>query len=239
MSVSLSALHIGAVVLDIEGTTTPVEFVYQMLFSFARAHAAEYLDRERHSEACREAVALLRDEQLSDVARGESPPESIPAYVMWLMDRDRKSRGLKALQGHIWEAGYRRGALRGHVFGDVPRAMERWRARGIHIYIYSSGSVLAQRLLFGSTPVGDLTKFLSGYFDTAVGAKTSADSYRRIVGSIGAQRDQILFVSDVKGELDAAAEAGIRTALCVRSSDEPQPSSGPHPVIHTFDDIVD
>jgi enolase-phosphatase E1 len=238
VTVNLSALHIGAVVLDIEGTTTPVEFVYRTLFPFARAQAAEYLERERHTDACREAVALLREEQTLDVARGESPPEPIPAYVLWLMDRDRKSRGLKLLQGHIWEAGYRRGELRGHVFGDVPRAMERWQPRGIAIYIYSSGSVLAQRLLFGSTPVGDLTKFLRGYFDTAVGPKTSADSYRRIAGAIGLQPAEILFVSDVEGELDAAADAGFRTLLCVRS-DGSVTEGGRHPIVRTFDDILE
>ena len=118
-------------------------------------------------------------------------------YVHWLMDRDRKSPGLKALQGLIWQDGYESGELRGQVYPDVPPAFERWRARGIDVYIYSSGSVLAQQLLFGSTEAGDLTTFLNGYFDTAVGPKTSPDSYGVIAARMHVPPPEMLFVSDV------------------------------------------
>lgn len=239
MTVSLSALHARALLLDIEGTTTPIEFVYQVLFPYARAHAAAYLQREGESAACRAAVDQLRVEQAADRDRGEHRPALILDYIGWLMDRDRKSPGLKALQGLIWQAGFKSGELRGQVYPDVAPAFERWRARGVDIYIYSSGSVLAQQLLFGSTDAGDLTRFLKGYFDTVVGPKTSAESYLMIVARVQIPPPAILFVSDVSGELDAANAAGLGTALCVRSGAEAKLSSAPHPVIRSFDEIVD
>jgi enolase-phosphatase E1 len=237
VTVTLSASGIRAVVLDIEGTTTPIAFVYDVLFPFARTHAREWLAREAHAERGREAVALLADEQRADAARGESPPESMSGYVGWLMDRDRKSRGLKALQGLVWQEGYLSGELRGQVYADVPPALERWRRDGLAIYIYSSGSVFAQQQLFQTTEAGDLTARLDGYFDTAVGPKTSAESYRAITASIGVAPAHTLFVSDVAAELDAAHEAGFHTALCVRGA---APAAGycPHPIVHTFDDIA-
>jgi enolase-phosphatase E1 len=237
VTVTLSASGIRAVVLDIEGTTTPIAFVYDVLFPFARAHAREWLAREPHARSGREAIALLADEQRADAARGESPPESATAYVGWLMDRDRKSRGLKALQGLIWQEGYLSGELHGQVYVDVPPALERWRRNGLAIYIYSSGSVLAQQQLFQTTEAGDLTTRISGHFDTAVGPKTSVESYRAITASIGVAPGHTLFVSDVAAELDAAHEAGFHTALCVRGPDPPA-GRYPHPIVHSFDDIA-
>lgn len=233
MTVSLSAARISVVVLDIEGTTTPAAFVYDVLFPFAREHVAEYLAREQNSDRCRQAIALLREEQTADGHSGD-----LAAYVHWLMDRDRKSPALKMLQGLIWEAGYRSGALKGLVYPDVPPAFERWRAHDRKIYIYSSGSVLAQQLLFATTQAGDLTTVLSGYFDTAVGPKTSPESYRVIIGRIGVPPFKALFVSDVVAELDAALEVGFRTALCVRAVGS-RAAANVHPLVHTFDDIVD
>jgi len=238
VSVSLAVLHSRAIVLDIEGTTTPVEFVYQVLFPFARTHAAAYLRREGESAACRAAMDQLCVEQTDDRERGLQPPALLPDYVVWLMDRDRKSPGLKALQGLVWQEGYRRGELRGQVYPDVPRAFERWRTQGIDLYIYSSGSVLAQQLLFGSTEGGDLTGFLAGYFDTAVGPKLAPESYRTIAERIRVASSRILFVSDVAAELDGAAAAGWQTALCVRGEKNALPGSGRYSCIHSFDEIV-
>jgi enolase-phosphatase E1 len=235
VSVSVSSLQTRALVLDIEGTTTPAEFVYQVLFPYAREHAAEYLARNQQSTACREAVALLRKEYATE---GDFSPAVALAYLERLMDQDRKSPGLKALQGLIWQDGYKSGELQGQVYPDVAPAFDRWRRRGLEIYIYSSGSVLAQQLLFGSTNMGDLTKFLSGYFDTAVGAKTSPDSYRVISNRVNVPSSEILFVSDVVEELDAASISGMRTALCIRGAD-PVPGSHIHPAIRTFDAIVE
>ncbi len=147
--------------------------------------------------------------------RDDSPPSSA-VYFAWLMDRDRKSPALKQLQGRIWEGGYRTGALKGSVFPDVRPAFERWHRGGVEINIYSSGSVLAQQLLFGATAHGDLTTFISRFFDTAVGAKTSRDSYRRIAGELKLDAVHVLFVSDVPEELDAATSAGCQALLAIR-----------------------
>ena len=235
MTVSLSALHTRALVLDVEGTTTPIEFVYQILFPFARTHLAAYLQREGKSAACRAAIAQLREERKKEpgVARDFSPAVVL-AYVEWLMDRNQKSPGLKALQGLVWQDGYKSGELGGQVYLDVAPAFERWRARGLDIYIYSSGSVLAQQLLFGSTNAGDLTKFLNGYFDTGVGSKASPESYRVISERIHVAPPEILFISDVVPELDAARTSGMQTALCVRGTDVPAGSDS-HPVIRSFE----
>jgi enolase-phosphatase E1 len=216
------------------------------LFPYARTHASAYLEREGQSAACRAAIAQLRDE--SRVAEDVSPaatgvaadvgPPRILEYFYSLMDRDRKSPGLKALQGLIWQDGYESGELRGQVYPDVAPAFERWRARGLDLYIYSSGSVLAQQLLFGSTNAGDLTKFLKGYFDTEVGSKTSPDSYRAISERVRVAPSETLFVSDVARELDAARTSGIRTVLCIRAGDPPSASDS-HPSVRSFDEIVE
>ena len=236
--VSLSARHTTAIVLDIEGTTTPVGFVYHVLFPFARTHAAAYLEREGQSEACRAAINQLRTEQTRDRDEGHHPPDRLPDYITWLMDQDRKSPGLKTLQGLVWQDGYRSGELRGEVYPDVAPALDRWRARGVSVYIYSSGSVLAQQLLFGSTEAGNLTACLAGYFDTAIGPKNATDSYRAIAAGIHVAARQILFVSDVVAELDAATAAGMDTALCIRGDGNAPPGSHLHTVIRSFDEIV-
>jgi enolase-phosphatase E1 len=151
------------------------------------------------------------------------------------MDRDRKSTALKSLQGGIWKGGYRSGALKSHVYPDVRPALERWRAQRRSVAIFSSGSVLAQRLLFENTQVGDLTPLIHGYFDTTTGAKGAADSYRRIAEALRVAPAAVLFVSDVPAELDAARSAGMDTALCVREGGAPPATD--HPVRRTFDEI--
>src|SRR5262245_46826091 len=150
------------------------------------------------------------------------------------MDQDRKSTALKAIQGEIWLHGYKQGELHGEVFPDVPPALSAWHAAGIDVRIFSSGSILAQRLLFESARGGDLTKFLNGYFDTTTGPKTESKSYRAIAAAFAAGR--ILFVSDVVRELDAARLAGMKTLLCIRPGNHPQPAND-HQIITTFADI--
>ena len=240
--IRLADLGIRLVLLDIEGTTTPIAYVHDVLFSYARQHLPMYLERRRQAPEVREAERLLIGERAADEANGEHPPPlaaggDLAPYALWLMDRDRKSPGLKLLQGHVWEEGYQAGALRGQVYDDVPGAIARWRRAGVEIAIYSSGSELAQRRLFESTPGGDLTPHLSGFFDTAVGAKRDPASYARIAQDIARRPDEVLFVSDVTAELDAARLAGCHTALCHRPGNTPQ-ASGTHPVVHTFDDIT-
>jgi enolase-phosphatase E1 len=153
------------------------------------------------------------------------------------MDRDRKSTGLKSLQGRIWEEAYRAGDLKGEVYPDVPPALERWRRQGIDIAIFSSGSVQAQRSLFANTAGGDLTPFIRAYFDTTTGPKTAPESYARIAAALERSPSEVLFLSDIGAELDAALAAGMQTALCVRKVGE-APAGGAHPVIRAFDQAV-
>jgi enolase-phosphatase E1 len=225
------------ILLDIEGTTTPIAFVTETLFPYARTHLPQYLDRHGGTPEVREAVARLYDEYERDRGRGEPVPDWTPlAYLTWLMDRDRKSPALKELQGRVWEEGYRNGTLVSQVFEDVPRALARWRDAGIPVGIYSSGSVRAQQWLFRRSTAGDLTPLLSWHFDTAVGAKQDAASYARIAADVNVPPAEILFVSDVAAELDAARAAGLRTTMMVRPGNPPQPDAG-HRVVRSFDEI--
>jgi enolase-phosphatase E1 len=219
------------VLLDIEGSTTPIAFVYDVLFPYARRQMAEYV---RSAE-----LTDLRAEYNDDLLAGNNPPDwsddPLP-YVYWLMDRDRKSTALKRIQGEIWREGYRIGQLRGEVFDDVAPALKRWHAAGIDVRIFSSGSVLAQRLIFSTTPEGDLTPYLNGYFDTTTGPKNDPASYSKIASTFGFPASDIAFISDVTRELDAAREAGMQTLLCVRPGN-PAQSPHTHRVIKTFADI--
>jgi len=152
------------------------------------------------------------------------------------MDRDRKSTPLKSLQGRIWEEGYKRGELRGQVFDDVPRALQRWQKQEKKISIFSSGSVLAQKLLFTHATAGDLSRHISYYFDTTVGSKTDKRSYQKIANVLQLLPSEIVFISDVSTELDAAKWAGMHTLLCLRPGNRPQPASN-HILIQTLDEV--
>jgi enolase-phosphatase E1 len=233
------------VLLDIEGTTTPMAFVYDVLFPYARARLRTYLRAHASEDQLRDVLATLRVEWQDDAGRGEGPPDwahaDIPAaahYLEWLMDRDRKSPALKRIQGEIWNAGFQSGELRGEIFPDVAPAFARWKANGLDIAIYSSGSTLAQRLIFGATPAGDLLPLISGLFDTGVGPKRSVDSYRRIATEMGRPAGEILFVSDVPEELNAATGAGCQILLAVRPGN--RAVDGPESLdeISSFDEIV-
>jgi enolase-phosphatase E1 len=235
---SLAAEHIAIVLLDIEGTTTPIAFVHNVLFPYARARVGSFLESHGSDDDVRKIVEDLRTEQRSAIANSDERREAtVVDYVHALMDRDRKSGPLKALQGRIWEQGYRDGELKGDVYPDVPTAFARWTADGLRIGIFSSGSVLAQQLLFANSTAGDLSRFLSCHFDTGVGAKGEAGSYRRIVETLGVAAARILFVSDVVKELDAAREAGLRTLLCVRPPAS-VPTSNAYDRVKSFDTIT-
>ncbi len=247
MSVLLNEERARAILLDIEGTTTPVEYVIQILFPYAHNHAMEFLQQHHSTVEVSTDIDGLRKEYEIDLQHGLNPPvwrddsanselDSIVAFVHWLMDRDRKSTALKSLQGKIWEAGYRSGEFLGEVYADVPFAFSRWHMQRKDICIFSSGSVLAQKLLFAHTTAGDLTPFIRQYFDTTAGAKTEAESYHRIAAAVGLRPPEIIFLSDVITELDAARSAGMQTALCVRPG-RPQPDKYRDPIIHTFDEI--
>lgn len=235
------------ILLDIEGTTTPIEFVYQTLFPYARAHLTDFLQESSGDSEVRNAVLALKQHREGEIRSGTMPPAwlmdtqaaeiaSAANYALWLMDQDSKIGPLKLLQGLIWLQGYQAGQLRGEVYPDVPAEFEHWRRQAKKIAIYSSGSELAQKLLFSTTQFGDLTKYISNFFDTRVGAKTNAESYSRIATIIGVPEDRFLFLSDVTGELDAARSAGMSTTLVVRTGDDAG-TAAEHPVIHSLDSL--
>ena len=229
----------SAYLLDVEGTTTPIDFVYRVLFPYARDRFLPFLAEHANDAEVAAEVRGLGEEHRRDLAAGLKPPpwedtpEGINAYALWLMTRDRKATALKALQGRIWERGFEARELQASVYDDVVRALARWQAAGRPVAIYSSGSVRAQRLLFANTQAGDLTPRLSGYFDTTIGFKTEPDSYRRIAEAMGHEPGDILFVSDVVQELDAAQRTGLQTALCARSDTRPMGAS--HRLVTSFD----
>jgi enolase-phosphatase E1 len=238
----------GAILLDIEGTTTPMAFVTEVLFPYARAHLRQHLEHHASRPEYAGIVTALREAHRLDAQSADPPPawdeaagtrlEAVVRYVEWLMDRDRKSTPLKALQGRIWEEGYRRGELRGAVFEDVPRALAAWQRARVPVSIFSSGSVLAQQLLFRHSSAGDLSGFISGHFDTTVGPKIAADSYRRIAAAVGTPPDSILFISDVTRELDAARAAGFQTCLAVRPGNTPPRPGHGYRESRSLDDLI-
>ena len=229
---------ITAILLDIEGTTTPISFVHEVLFPFSRNHLTRYLAENSDSSDVSDDLGLLRKEHFEDLNSGNQPPPLIEQYVYWLIDQDRKSPALKSLQGKIWAQGYNDGQLHSPVFADVRPATERWVEMGVSVNIFSSGSVLAQKLLFAHTDAGDLTKFIDRYFDTSVGKKNYSEGYQTIAKALSIPAAEILFVSDVIIELNAAAEAGMRTALCLRPGNAPQELPSQHDSIHSFDEIT-
>ena len=203
---------IRAIVTDIEGTTSSIDFVKDVLFPYAREKLPAFVETHADQpevqhwlhEAAREAGLVSASRQ-----------EIIDLLTRWI-DEDRKATPLKALQGLIWADGYTSGEFKGHVYPEVAENLQKWKKQGIHLYVYSSGSVAAQKLLFGHSEAVDLTPLFSGYFDTEVGGKREVDSYRRIAAAIGIPPSQILFLSDIVQELDAAAAAGLQTVQLLR-----------------------
>lgn len=249
MTIDLRRRHVYALVLDIEGTTTPITFVEEVLSSYAREHLRACLEARRDHPQMLVAVAELATEHAADRSGPVTPPEwhagtmaeslaSVAVYAEWLMDRDRKSPGLKRLQGLIWELGYEAGELRGQVFDDVPGALVRCRSLGTEVAIYSSGSELAQRRLFESVESGDLTPFVNAYFDTSVGAKTEPSSYGKIAAAMRQAPKEVLFISDVTPELAAAKAAGMQVALCVRPGNRAQPDADDYERITSFKELT-
>ena len=239
--------HIHVVLLDIEGTTTPIDFVYRTLFPYASHKVESFLRKHADEAEIRCLVQDLRAQRGLDERQGLRPPAWISnsaealirsnvAYVQWSISRDSKPTPLKTLQGKIWQEGFATGELRGQVYADVPLAFARWRRQQRKIYIYSSGSVLAQQNLFRTVVSGDLTPQIAGYFDTKIGVKTDTESYKKISGSVGCAADEFLFLSDAPKEIEAAREAGMRAILCARNAPSESASSAAD-AIHTFDEI--
>lgn len=224
-------LKAKAVITDIEGTTTDINFVHKVLFPYARARMADFIE-QHHSEA-----AVRQQLQATAEASGLDAHDlkALATTLIQWIDQDRKIGPLKALQGMIWKTGYEAGDFRGHVYADAHTGLQRWHRAGIALYVYSSGSVAAQQLLFGHSDFGDLRPWFNGYFDTAIGGKRETDSYRNIVSALQQPAESLVFLSDVVEELDAASEAGMQCAQLIRS---PDMRSGAHPQITSFDEII-
>lgn len=233
--------EVQGVLLDVEGTTSAVEFVYDVMFPFARQGLAAYLcdcwDKPDCQQACEQIAQDAGHESLELWAAGADPRRLVEAEALRLMDGDLKATGLKQLQGLIWRSGFERGQMVAHVFPDVPPAIEAWRNAGVDLRVYSSGSVTAQRLFFGHTECGDLLPLLSGHYDTHIGAKRESDSYTRIADDWRLPANVVLFLSDVTAELDAARDAGMHTALLVRPGNATQPEGHGHTVAESFAEI--
>ena len=208
MSSAVSAPRV--VLLDIEGTTAPVSFVHQVLFPYARTHLARLIAEREAEPAVQQALA-----EIATLAPGVPPLVQLERW----MDEDAKVAPLKALQGLVWAEGYKRGALTARLYPDVVPELECWYAAGIELAVYSSGSEPAQKLIYGHTQQGDVTPLFSRFFDLRVGGKKEAESYHAILQEAGWQGVDVLFLSDVTAELDAAAQAGLRVCQIVRPED--------------------
>ncbi|XP_029661117.1 enolase-phosphatase E1 [Formica exsecta] len=216
------------VLVDIEGTTTSISFVKETLFPYVRQNLKNYIETKWEDEEFKQDYEKLKEQAKKDekdkldgfvAITGEKPEEekdSLLKNVLWQMDNDRKTGALKQLQGHMWREAYKTGAVKAHVYEDVPKALESWKNDGRKIYVYSSGSVEAQKLLFGHSIHGDLLKYFSGFFDTEVGAKQESDSYKNILSKIDDKPSNVVFLTDVVKEAAAAKEAGLSTIIVVR-----------------------
>ena len=221
---------IRAILTDIEGTTSSLAFVKDVLFPYARQHLPAFIRRHAHDPEVR---TLLQD-VCTEAGQALDEAGIIQQLETW-MDEDRKVTPLKTLQGMVWEEGYRNGDITGHVYPDAVVRLREWHKQKIRLYVFSSGSIAAQKLLFGNCACGDLTPLFSGFFDTHMGSKREAASYRAILGVIGMPGVEVLFLSDVAAELDAAREAGLHTLQVVRPGTGPAPG---HAQAGSFSDIV-
>lgn len=219
-----------AILLDIEGTTAPITFVYNTLFPYSRERMITYLSAHGDDPVIQNALLDLKRDNQADVALGAPAAAGetgsgylnwAATYCLWLMDRDRKTTPLKTIQGLIWEEGFNQGELQSEMFADVPCCLSSWHANHHRIAIYSSGSVSAQKLVFGYTPFGSLLPFIEAFFDTRTGPKQDAKSYARIASELSLEARDVLFVSDVLAELDAASRAGMAVTLSVRPGNAP------------------
>ena len=220
---------IRAILIDIEGTTTSIRFVTDVLFPYARENMTDYIVQHKD-----EANVRMLLNEVASIAGIENDDAKITRQLIQWIDEDQKITPLKTLQGMIWKDGYVKGSFKGHVYNDVEPALHKWHDLGISLYIYSSGSVSAQKLLFKHTEAGDLTPLFSGYFDTHIGNKRDMNSYEKIIDEIGVYAKEILFLSDVEEELDAAQQAGMKTLQLVR---EGTVVSGKHGHVKDFSEI--
>lgn len=224
-------MTVRAIVTDIEGTTSAISFVHDILFPYARRELASFVAANQGDE---EVASLLANAR-AEAGESEAPVDRVVDILAGWIDEDRKATPLKSLQGLIWRNGYESGDFTGHVYDDAVRCLKRWHTAGIPLFVYSSGSVGAQKLLFGYSDAGDLTPLFDGYFDTRIGHKKERASYEAIADEIGIAAGDILFLSDVAEELDAARAAGMRTCQLVRDDDV---DVGTHRIARDFDEVI-
>jgi 2,3-diketo-5-methylthio-1-phosphopentane phosphatase len=241
-----------AVLLDIEGTTTPVHFVYEVLFPYAQRELQNYLEQHWSDPNVQDDLDQLMEHFAKQPRNEEGRPTSegrdqsnVEAFksevierIEWAMDNDKKHAPLKSLQGRIWRSGYKEGELKAPIYDDVPEALEKWQRRDVPVYIYSSGSVDAQKLLFEYSDKGDLRDHLSGYFDTNTGNKKEPESYQKIAQDVDLSPGEILFVTDSLEEAEAAQKAGVKVAVSKRPGNA-ELADNSFPIIESFDEIVD
>jgi enolase-phosphatase E1 len=226
-------IEIRAIVTDIEGTTSSIDFVRDVLFPYARKRLPAFV--ETHGDT--PEVQHWLHEAAKEAGLIEASRQEIIEMLLRWIDEDRKSTALKALQGMIWKDGYEAGDYRAHVYPDVPARLRAWRAQGLKLYVYSSGSVPAQKLFFHHSEAGDLGPLFAGYFDTQTGPKREAASYAAIAEAIDEQPAHILFLSDIVQELDAARAAGFQTGWLLRDPAQDASGTPMHPAYRDFDAI--
>lgn len=227
----MSNSTVRAIVTDIEGTTTDINFVHKVLFPYAHAKLPDFLRANADTPAVAEQIDAVR----SEMGAPDATLESVIAQLLHWIETDQKVTPLKALQGMVWADGYQRGDFKGHLYSDVAPALRQWKDLGKALYVYSSGSVQAQKLLFGYSDAGDLTPLFSGYFDTHIGHKREAAAYHRIVTELDLPPAAVLFLSDVVEELDAAKQAGMQTLQLVREGTQ---AGNTHACVTRFDEIA-
>ncbi|SHK58634.1 acireductone synthase [Marinobacter antarcticus] len=209
---------IRVILTDIEGTTSSISFVHDVLFPYAAEHLPAFVREQQETPEVSEQLDLVAEESGTDRGDVEALIKTLQAWIR----EDRKATPLKALQGMVWEQGYQQGELKGHIYEDAAQYLQYWHDRGLRLYVYSSGSVKAQKLIFGFTTEGDFTPFFSGYFDTRIGGKKEPEAYRNILSELGVDAGTLLFLSDVEAELEAAEAAGIKTAWLIRDGELPE-----------------
>ena len=227
----------STILTDIEGTTSSISFVKDVLFPYARRELPRFVREHGNDPEVRHWLDMVASEQ-GGICSDDVIVETLQGWI----DQDRKHTALKALQGRIWLDGYHNADFTAHIYADAAEALPRWHAAGHRLAVYSSGSVAAQKLFFGNSDAGDLMPLFGGFFDTESGHKRDADSYRLIADGLGLLPERIVFLSDVVEELDAARDAGMRTVLVDRRQDYPQPRTGDathgHERVESFADIA-
>jgi len=241
MPIELSA---SVILLDIEGTTSSIDFVHDVMFPFARKRVPEFVASNWGSEelgGCLERLATDVGESSVESWLTEddaSNQQTVINAVVGMIDNDVKATGLKQLQGIIWKSGFHSGEMVAHLYEDTAPALNRWKQAGLDLRIYSSGSIAAQKLFFGHSVAGDLLHLFSAHYDTTTGPKKEVESYRKIVSDIGSDADRIVFISDVPAELDAATAAGLQTVLSIRPGNAAVDDKTKYHSIESFEELA-